>query len=132
MAIQNSCLRLFVVAIVCCLVSQCQADQDWNQFLGPDSTSEAKDASPIAEWDAKNYVWETEIPGIGWSSPVYADDKIWLTTSEVQAATPEEIAKKRKGVQFAQMKTSASSVVLRALCVDLNTGKLLHLSLIHI
>lgn len=102
------------------------ADQDWTQFLGPNGSSEAIDASPSVSWDESDFVWTADIPGTGWSSPVYSDNKIWLTTSITKSASKKQIAEKRKGVQFADMKTAAGSVELKAVCVDLKTGKVLH------
>ena len=98
----------------------------WQQLLGNEGAGEAKSSVPPVQWDSGNYRWETDLPGTGWSSPVYADGKIWLTSADVQPASKEYLEKKREGVQFADIKTAAGSVVFRALCVDLETGKLLH------
>ena len=126
----NSLLRIFSAVLACCLVNPCDAQtqtaQEWTEFLGADRTSEAADAAPITKWDSSNYIWEAELPGLGWSSPVYADNKIWLTTAEVQEADPEKIKEKRKGVQFSEMKTTAGSMELKAVCVALDTGEILH------
>jgi outer membrane protein assembly factor BamB len=43
------------------------------------------------EWGPdKNIVWKQQIPGHGWSSPVIADGKIYLTTSEVSGDKGDE------------------------------------------
>ena len=98
----------------------------WPQFLGPKGDSTAMDASTPTSWSESDYVWQTEIPGSGWSSPVYQDGRIWLTTAITAEATPEQIEKKRDGVQFAQMKTTVGTLELIAICVDLESGKILH------
>jgi outer membrane protein assembly factor BamB len=37
------------------------------------------------EWsEAKNVAWKTAVPGLGWSSPVVADGRVWLTTAVEQ------------------------------------------------
>ena len=117
---------LACLAILALGFQSVSADQEWHQFLGPDSSSEANDSSPAISWDESDFVWTADIQGTGWSSPVYSDNKIWLTSSVTKAATPEQIANKRKGVQFADMKTAAGSVELKAVCVDLKSGKVLH------
>jgi outer membrane protein assembly factor BamB len=60
---------------------QLRAAEDWPQFRGPtgQGTSDAKNVP--TEWGPeKNIVWKTEIPGRGWSSPVLADGKLYLTS----------------------------------------------------
>lgn len=117
----------FICAMIIALgIQNTNADQDWHQFLGPNGDSEATGSSPSIAWKESDFVWTAEIPGTGWSSPVYSDNKIWLTSAITKSATPEQIAEKRKGVQFANMKTAAGSVELKAVCIDLKSGKVLH------
>ncbi|MEM9411744.1 MAG: PQQ-binding-like beta-propeller repeat protein, partial [Planctomycetota bacterium] len=100
--------------------------EDWPQFLGPAGNSTNLNAKTLTQWSQKNYVWSTEIPGSGWSSPVYANGKVWVTTAITSEPTPEQLAKKRAGVQFAEIKTLAGSVELKAIAIDLNSGKIIH------
>ena len=117
----------WAVAFLSTLVTlNVEAQQEWTQFLGKAGSAESKASSPPTEWDANNYRWETKLPGTGWSSPVYAGEHIWLTSAVSKPATEEQIANKREGVQFADMKTVAGSIVLRAICVHLETGSIVH------
>lgn len=80
------------------------AASDWPQFRGPagDGVSDATNV-PI-HWSAtENVKWKTPIPGNGWSSPVLAGDRVYLTT-----ATGEE---------------ERGSVSLRAVCVNATNGR---------
>jgi outer membrane protein assembly factor BamB len=55
---------------------------EWPQFRGPDGQGAVKAEGVPAEFGpGKNVLWETEIPGEGWSSPVMKDDLIILTTA---------------------------------------------------
>jgi outer membrane protein assembly factor BamB len=55
---------------------------DWPQFRGPNGDGHADGAKLPTEWDrAKNVTWRKEIPGLGWSSPVVVDGRIFLTTA---------------------------------------------------
>lgn len=57
--------------------------QTWPQFRGPDGQGHAqvKDV-PLAWTDASpNIKWKTAIQGLGWSSPVVAAGRVWLTTA---------------------------------------------------
>ncbi|MBY0232899.1 MAG: PQQ-like beta-propeller repeat protein [Gemmataceae bacterium] len=57
------------------------ADAPWPQFRGPGGLGVASGDLP-AEWsETKNVAWKTPIPGKGWSSPVVAGGKAWLTTA---------------------------------------------------
>lgn len=116
----------FFVVMLCTVLQPVLNASDWNQFRGPRGDAiVAVDGTPV-DFATATTVWKTPIAGTGWSSPVISDGKIWLTTAEVQPATPEQIAKKREGVEFAQIKTAAGAVRLRAICVDADSGKIVH------
>ncbi len=57
-------------------------DLTWPQFRGPtgEGLSDAKNVP--TEWSTeKNVAWKIEVPGRGWSSPVLAHDRIYLTSA---------------------------------------------------
>lgn len=95
----------------------------WTQFRGQDGVSNVETQAPT-KWTEDNYVWKVELPGRGWSSPVYANNEIWLTAATEVAASEAEIAEKLKGVEYAQIKTAAKAITMSAICVDLTTGEL--------
>ena len=123
---QINSAMLWIVVWIFASSSVSAQQQTWSQFLGPQGESESVQAKPPIKWDKSNYRWEADIPGIGWSSPVHDGKHIWLTSADVKKASEEQIEKKRKGVQFAEMKTVAGSITLRAVCVDLESGKVIH------
>ena len=56
-----------------------EANQNWNQFRGPNGSGVAsKDFKPPVKINKKNITWSTEIPE-GLSSPIIYGDKIFLT-----------------------------------------------------
>lgn len=103
-------------------------DTDWNQFRGPLGTGVAPVGSELViDFDLdRELVWKTDVPGIGWSSPVYSKNRIWMTTSITQLASPEAIEAKLTGVEVPEIKTVAGGVQLRAVCLDLETGSIVH------
>lgn len=118
-----------IYALLCASVlflSPVMFASDWNQFRGPKGDGIASTGDTPVDFAKAKTVWKTPIAGTGWSSPVVSDGKIWLTTAEVQPASEAEIEKKRQGVKFAQIKTVAGAVKLRALCVDAATGEIVH------
>ena len=75
--------------------------QDWPQFRGPDGQGHSGERGLPLEWgEARNVRWKTPIPGLGWSSPVVANGKVWLTSAVEQ-----------RGIS------------LRAIAFDAETGK---------
>ena len=75
---------------------------DWPQFRGPDGQGHSSERGLPLEWsETKNVAWKVPVQGRGWSSPVVAGERVWLTT-----ATP------------ARRDTS-----LRLMAFDLDTGR---------
>jgi outer membrane protein assembly factor BamB len=79
---------------------------DWFQFRGPDGQGHT-DEKLATEWGPKqNVTWRKELPGVGWSSPVAAGGKIYLTSAVPQGGDPKP------------------NYSLRALCLDAKTGEI--------
>ena len=58
------------------------AAQDWPQFRGPTGQGHSSETGLPLEWsESRNVVWKAPVPGSGWSSPVVADNRVWLTTA---------------------------------------------------
>ncbi len=108
--------------------AQTAPDSQWTQFRGTNGSGIAHDqAQPPIDIDLnKQTAWEVAIPGTGWSSPVYVGNRIWLTTAVTKPATEKEIAAKLAGDRMAKIKTLASSMELKAICVDANDGRIVH------
>ena len=89
--------------LLCAARVSAAASEDWPQFRGPTGQGISTATGLPIEWNTKkNVAWSVEIPGKGWSSPVIAGGKVYLTTS---------IAKPR------------GPVSLFAVCLDATTGK---------
>ena len=54
---------------------------DWPQFRGPYGNGLSNATGIPGNLDEAKTVWQTAIPGTGWSSPVSADGRIWITTA---------------------------------------------------
>ena len=55
---------------------------DWRQFRGPDGQGHSDAHGLPTEWgETRNITWKVPVPGRGWSSPVVADGRVWLTTA---------------------------------------------------
>jgi outer membrane protein assembly factor BamB len=58
------------------------AQDSWPEFRGPGGQGHAAGSSAPIEWsEGKNIAWKAAVPGLGWSSPVVAGGRVWLTTA---------------------------------------------------
>jgi len=76
-------------------------EEDWPEFRGPGGQGHSAEHGLPLEWsETKNVVWKTPVAGLGWSTPVVANGRVWITTAVEQ-----------KGIS------------LRAIAFDVATGK---------
>ena len=119
-----------IVAMICFGFQTTSAQETtrshWSQFRGLGNGEANASAKPPIKWDAEQTVWEVDIPGTGWSSPVYQGKRAWMTSAFNVPMSKEEIAKKLAGDQMADFKTVDASIDLHAICVDLESGELVH------
>ena len=69
--------------VLCALAAQIvAAAEDWPQFRGPTGQGHSTERGLPVDWsETQNIAWKTPVPGVGWSSPVVAGGRVWLTTS---------------------------------------------------
>ncbi len=99
------------------------AADTWPQFRGPQSNGVAEDAAIPDRWSpTENVVWKTDIPGSGWSSPIVARGRIFVTS--VLSTSEEE--KPKKGLYFGgERKAPADEHRWMIYAVDFKSGKIL-------
>lgn len=96
-------LRLALFASLLALAGGAAPAAEWPQFRGPDGQGHAQATDLPLTWsEQQNVAWKTAIAGRGWSSPVVEGRQVWLTTALDDAKS------------------------LRAVCVDRDSGKVLH------
>ena len=102
---------------------------NWTHWRGANVQGHADPAiTGLPErWSETEHVaWKTELPGRGWSSPVIWGKQVWMTAA-IETETSEEEAKSRLAANTGgQPLTLLGEVEFLALCVDLETGGLLH------
>ncbi len=95
-------MRLIILSAFLILTAGCDRSAgNWPQLRGAEQGH--SDAKGVAlTWSETEHVkWKTALPGEGWSSPVVAGKQVWMTTALDEGQS------------------------LRALCCDLDSGKLL-------
>lgn len=70
---------------------------DWLQWRGPHFNGVADSDAPVEWSDTKNIAWKLPIPGRGFSTPVIAGDRIFLTTAVPLSEPPKEAAAPQRG-----------------------------------
>lgn len=90
-----------VLAAIVLLAGPPALAQEWPEFRGPGGQGHSAERGLPLRWDeSTNVSWKTRIPGLGWSTPVVAGGRVWLTTA-----------------------IEERSVSLRVLAFDVATGK---------
>jgi outer membrane protein assembly factor BamB len=95
---------LFVLPFSLCLSLRLsgQPQEEWPQFRGPGGQGHSTETSLPLEWsETTNIIWKAPLRGRGWSSPVIANGRVWITTAI----------------------NEARGASLRALSFDVETGK---------
>lgn len=55
---------------------------DWPEFRGPTGQGHSTETGlPLSWGETRNISWKVRIDGSGWSSPVVADGRVWLTAA---------------------------------------------------
>ena len=91
-----------VTGLLCLLVASGHA-ADWPQFRGPTGQGHSSETGlPLAWSESQNVAWKVRIDGSGWSSPVVANGRVWLTVGR---------------------NVGRSSVSLRAVAFDADSGR---------
>jgi outer membrane protein assembly factor BamB len=114
---------IFLLALISSLTVGKAASENWPQFRGPKSAGVAEGPALPEKWSAtENIAWKTEIPGIGWSSPIVWGDKIFVT-AVISAA---EIETPKKGLYLGGNRLEPPKGEHRWMvyCVDLKKGKI--------
>jgi outer membrane protein assembly factor BamB len=56
--------------------------RDWPDFRGPTGQGHAEGSALPLEWgESRNVAWKTAVPGSGWSTPIVANGRVWVTTA---------------------------------------------------
>lgn len=92
-----------LVLLISGLAGTVRAADNWPQFRGPTGQGISDATDVPVRWNATtNIAWSANVPGHGWSSPVLAGGRVYLTTAIGEAG---------------------KSASLHALCIDAENGK---------
>lgn len=121
-------MRTFALILYCGFVLSPTFAADWPQFRGPAGDGVAADAQIPTVWsESENIRWKVATTGRGWSSPIIADGRIWMT-SAVERSLDKKSMEKLRTEKFAgnPMKAELNivgEISLRLLGYDAETGE---------
>jgi outer membrane protein assembly factor BamB len=109
------------------IISSFASAAEWPEWRGPGGQGHASAKGLPTTWsETSGVAWKTAIVGRGWSSPVIDGKQIWLTTAIETPAKPEDAARRLKANTGDQPLTLLEKVELRAVCVDRDSGRIVH------
>lgn len=120
--------RSTVVVVGLLVASSGAIAQQWPAFRGPGGSGVAPSAaSPPVAFDlasSRNVAWRTPIPGLGHSSPIVWNDRIFVTTAVAESGTPSvqtgDVS--RAGIDSAK---DVGTHTWRVVAIDRDSGKIL-------
>ena len=75
----------FALFVTLTLSTSFATAQEWTRFRGPNGTGISETSFP-AKWSADDYTWQTDLPGIGHSSPCIWGRKLFLLSADPETA----------------------------------------------
>jgi outer membrane protein assembly factor BamB len=114
-SVVKGCCAFVMLFLLACAVAEKSLAQsvhdknDWSEFRGRDGRGITSASGIPQTWTAEQIAWQTPLRGRGWSSPVIADQQIWLTTA-IEHKSGERITR----------------IELMAQAVDRETGSLVY------
>ena len=72
-----------ISAVSVVLAGALAARAEWPQFRGPDGGGQSSASGLPIHWNSsENVAWKTAVEGLGWSSPVVHQNRIYVTTAK--------------------------------------------------
>src|SRR5262245_60033999 len=71
-----------VIGVILLVLATRLLAEDWPAFRGPTGQGHSSEHNLPLEWsESRHVIWKAPVPGRGWSSPIVAGGRVWLTTS---------------------------------------------------
>ena len=117
---------VFLTFPITLILTGVAAENDtWPQFRGPTMNAAVPDNPDLPErWSqSENIEWVTDIPELGWSSPIVWGDRVFVTT----ATSDGDFEKPKPGLYAPRGRSEPPQVShdWRVYCLDLESGEVL-------
>lgn len=112
--------KIFLMLVFSSTLQAAVPAETWPQWRG-DGTGISSETHLPLEWSATHHVkWKENLPGFGWSNPIVARNKVFLTTAVFDGQKPPLQKGPPAGEDAPQ-----TNIQRLALCLDANTGRTL-------
>jgi len=118
-------MKSLLVLALCLGFASAAYAQNWPSFRGQNSAGAGDGNDPPIAWDAEkstNILWKTPIPGLGHSSPIIWNDRIFVTTAVSSAANSQFVHGITETPASADDNSKHS---WRVYCLDKKTGRII-------
>jgi len=123
-----TCRAASALAVLACVAlgvaAPAQASDNWPQFRGPGANPAVDDNPNLPDrWSqTENVEWVTEIPGLGWSSPIVWGNRVFLTAAVAEG----DFERPQAGLYAARGRSEPPEAAhdWRVYCLDLATGEI--------
>ena len=118
-------MKSLLVLALCLGLSSVANAQNWPSFRGQNSAGAGDGNDPPVAWDAEkstNILWKTPIPGLGHSSPIIWQDRVFVTTAVSSAANSQFV---HGLTDTGNSADDTSKHSWRVYCLDKNTGRII-------
>ncbi len=105
----NTAVKRLIAVLLAIATLPAGAAENWPEFRGPTGQGHSSQTNLPTSWsETENVAWKVPVPGKGYSSPIFVDGRIYLTTATSENAD--------------SIKADRS---LRALCFDAADGEII-------
>lgn len=74
-------LFLFTSLLATVALRSLAAEPEWVRFRGPNGCGVSDATTVPTDWSPKDHLWRVSLPGIGYSSPVIWEDRLYITST---------------------------------------------------
>jgi outer membrane protein assembly factor BamB len=78
------CRLLLSILLLVCIADRAVAE-NWPRFRGPNGSGISDATTVPTKWTDDDYNWKIELPGLGLSSPVIWDNRLFVTSADADA-----------------------------------------------
>ena len=80
-------MKLIFIFLFTASVWNLSARENWNRFRGINGEGRFKKINLPVTWTGKDHTWEIKLPGVGHSSPVIWENRLFTTSASTSGAT---------------------------------------------
>jgi len=118
-------LMTLTLSLVCLSSMGYGQEESWRQFRGPGGLPVSDNPGLPSKWSTtENIEWATEIPGLGWSSPIVWEGKVFVTSARMKQGKTEEEVEELITARDSELPDEVE-LTYNLFCIELESGEIL-------